>query len=68
MRSGFLLPCCGCVGSLVRAAVVVWPLVLVVSRRCGVLPLLWLGRFRQRWFFSRGTFSERAPTQEPRAV
>ena len=57
MRSGFLLSCCGCVGGLVRASVVVWPLVLVfVSRRCGVLRLLWLGRFRPRWFFSGGLF------------
>ena len=55
MRSGFLLSCCGCVGGLVRTSVVVWPLVLVfVSRRCGVLPLLWLGCFRPRWFFSGG--------------
>ena len=69
VRSGFLLSCCGCVGGLVLASVVVWPWVLVfVSRRCGVLLLLWLGRFRPRWFFLGGAYCGRAPSQEPRAV
>ena len=50
VRSGLLLSCCGCVGGLVLASVVVWPLVRVSVSRCfGVLPLLWLGRFRPRW-------------------